>query len=91
MSELPGASKSQTRSGWRPVLAGIGLAALGHLLAIAAVGVAARLAGGGRGSDVDLDAGGRFAVAYAVLCTYVVAQTFLLAGLVIFPRTVVNA
>ncbi|MET7748778.1 hypothetical protein [Micromonospora sp. NPDC005367] len=73
----------EPRPGWQPVLAGIGLAGLGHLLAIAAMGVAARLAGGARGSDVDLDAGGRFGVVYAMLCTYAVMQTFLLAGVLL--------
>lgn len=73
----------EPRPGWQPVLAGIGLAVLGHLLAVAAMGVAARLTGGARGSDVDLDAGGRFGVVYAMLCTYAVVQTFLLAGVLI--------
>ena len=55
-----------------------------HLLAVAAVATAARLAGGARASDVDLDAGGRGAVAFAMLCTYTVTQVVLLAGGIIF-------
>lgn len=83
MSKLPGTSQP-ANPGWRSGFAGVGLATLGHVLAIAAVVIAARLAGGARGSDVDLDAGGRFAIAYAMLCTYAASQVILLTGAVIF-------
>ncbi|MEU7875997.1 hypothetical protein [Dactylosporangium sp. NPDC049140] len=53
------------------------IAATGNALADVATFVAARLAGGARGCDVDLDSGGRFAVLIAVVLVYPAAHIVL--------------
>ncbi|MFB9443484.1 hypothetical protein ACFFTR_10345 [Dactylosporangium vinaceum] len=61
------------------VVAGCALliAVLGNGLADVATFVAARFAGGARGCDVDLDAGGRFAVLFVILLVYPAAHIVL--------------
>ncbi|MFI5938493.1 hypothetical protein [Actinoplanes sp. NPDC051494] len=60
----------------RPMVAGAVVALAGHGLAVVAtIAVAVAAAGG---TDVDLDAGGRFAAVVFMACTYGVAQMILL-------------
>ncbi|MFI7492960.1 hypothetical protein ACIBXA_31770 [Micromonospora echinaurantiaca] len=80
VSELAVVRASQTRLARWGVVAGAGLAMFGHGVAVAAVWVAVRLYGAGS-SDVDLDAGGRFAALVSVLLTFTVAHAILLLGI----------
>lgn len=87
MPELGGALGSKTRSGFWLILGGVGLATLGHALAIMAIKIPLEKYGA-RSPDEDLDAGGRFAVLFSVLVTYGFAHMLLLAAglLIILPR-----
>lgn len=60
-----------------PACLGLFIAATGNVLADVATFVAARLAGGARGCDVDLDSGGRGAVLIAIVLVYPAAHIVL--------------
>lgn len=59
------------------VCLGLFIAAIGNVLADGATFVAARMAGGARGCDVDLDSGGRGAVLFAMVLIYPAAHVVL--------------
>jgi hypothetical protein len=59
-----------------PACLGLLIAAIGNVLADVATFMAARLAGGARGCDVDLDTGGRGAVLFAMVLAYPSATSF---------------
>jgi hypothetical protein len=73
---------SRTHRTWSVVLRGVGLAVLGHALAIAVLWIPAKTLGAD-GPEVDLDAGGRAAVAFFIVFTYAVAHLVLLIGVVV--------
>ncbi|MEO3742304.1 hypothetical protein [Plantactinospora sp. B5E13] len=65
------------------MIGGIGLATLGHALAVVALRIPAERYGASS-PDEDLDAGGRFAVVASVLITYYVTHVLLLiSGLIL--------
>jgi hypothetical protein len=73
-----------------PACLGLLIAAIGNVLADVATFMAARLAGGARGCDVDLDTGGRGAVLFAMVLAYPSAHIVLgglAAGRVEMPRS----
>jgi hypothetical protein len=72
---------------------GLFIAAAGNALADVATFMAARLAGGARGGDVDLDSGGRGAVLIAMVLVYPAAHIVLggfAAGLSALARPAVT-
>ncbi|MFY1653227.1 hypothetical protein ACN27J_20340 [Solwaraspora sp. WMMB762] len=82
MSDPGGATEAGSGKGWWPLAGGFGVAALGHALAVAALTIPVRALGASSPSE-DLGVGGRFAVIYAVLCTYASVHVILLTvGLV---------
>ncbi|MEV0811443.1 hypothetical protein [Micromonospora sp. NPDC050200] len=83
VSELATASGPRARPGWWSLIGGIGLATLGHVLAIAAMKIPAEKYGASS-PDEDLDAGGRFAALFSVLFTYGFVHTLLLVAGIIF-------
>jgi hypothetical protein len=83
VSEPRSASTLWTGAGKWSIFGGACLALLGHTLAVVATVAAARSVGGGQGSDVDLDTGGRSAVAFAMLMTFFLAQVVLPVGLLV--------
>lgn len=79
MSELDNASGTTTSPGRWSLTGGIGLAALGHALAILAMTIPGRKYGA-TSPNQDLDAGGRGAVLFAMLCMYVLMHATLLTA-----------
>ncbi|MFY1696866.1 hypothetical protein [Solwaraspora sp. WMMA2101] len=79
----PGSATQAVRSkGWWPLAGGIGAAALGHALAVAALAIPVTKLGPSD-PNANLDAGDRFGVFYGVLCTYAAVHVLLLnVGLV---------
>jgi hypothetical protein len=73
---VPVARTVSVRRAVRVVVAGIGVALLGHVLAAVVTYAVARTLGGG-GADADLDAGGRFAVVFFALSMYGGSQVVL--------------
>jgi hypothetical protein len=61
------------------VAVGAGAAMVGHLLTVAAFYAAGWAIGGYRGNSDELEAGGRFAVAFVSLAAFAFAQTVLLS------------
>ena len=75
--EWPCSRRTPCNPGVLPACLGLLIAAIGNVLADVATLVAARLAGGARGCDVDLGSGGRGAVLFAMVLAYPAAHIVL--------------